>query len=102
MKVRESGMPEEDMWSEFFDPDAILQHMGYSFGFDSVVDLGCGFGTFTIPAAKKIDGTLHAFDIDPDMINRLQNKINIHQIKNNQVFTRFGVLNYPNLFINLG
>jgi len=27
MKVRDSGMPEETMWSKFFDPDLILQQM---------------------------------------------------------------------------
>jgi hypothetical protein len=27
MKIRDSGMPEEAMWSKFFDPDLILEQM---------------------------------------------------------------------------
>jgi SAM-dependent methyltransferase len=33
-----------------------------------VVEFGCGYGTFTIPAARRCSGILCALDIDPDMI----------------------------------
>ena len=33
-----------------------------------VVDFGCGYGTFTISAAKITSGTVHALDIDPEMV----------------------------------
>lgn len=82
MKVRDSGMPDETMWSKFFDPDTILQQMDFSTDLFSVVDLGCGFGTFTIPASQKIKGKVHAFDIDPEMIGQLQSKIEQQSIKN--------------------
>ncbi len=68
MKVRESGMPEAGMWHTFFDPIAILDAMGLTGDVRDVVDFGCGYGTFAIPAAKQIKGTLHGFDIDPVMI----------------------------------
>lgn len=32
------------------------------------VELGCGYGTFTLPAAAKISGILRTYDIDPAMI----------------------------------
>ena len=48
----------------------------------SVVDLGCGFGTFSIPASQMTNGKIHAFDIDPEMIGQLQIKINQQAIKN--------------------
>lgn len=82
MKIQDSGMPEETMWSKFFDPDTILQQMDFTGDLYSVVDLGCGFGTFSIPASKKTNGKIHAFDIDPDMIGQLKNKIDQQAIKN--------------------
>jgi len=68
MKVRESGMPDETMWERFFDPSGVLSRLGLTPETSSVVDLGCGYGTFTIPAARLIGGTVHGFDIEPEMI----------------------------------
>jgi len=33
-----------------------------------VVEFGCGYGTFTIPAAKLIEGRIIALDIEPEMV----------------------------------
>jgi ubiquinone/menaquinone biosynthesis C-methylase UbiE len=33
-----------------------------------VVDFGCGYGTFSIAAAEITCGTVHALDIDPQMV----------------------------------
>ncbi|HEX3150110.1 MAG TPA: class I SAM-dependent methyltransferase [Gemmataceae bacterium] len=33
-----------------------------------VVEFGCGYGTFTIPAARLIEGRVLALDIEPDMV----------------------------------
>lgn len=82
MKIQDSGMPEESMWSKFFDPETILQQMDFTPDLYSVVDLGSGFGTFSIPASQMIKGKIHAFDIDPDMIDHLQSKIVFQNIKN--------------------
>lgn len=65
MKVRDSGMPDEEMWDRFFDPSSVLVRLGLTPAISSAVDLGCGYGTFTIPAARLIEGTVHGFDIDP-------------------------------------
>ncbi|HEX7583861.1 MAG TPA: class I SAM-dependent methyltransferase [Prolixibacteraceae bacterium] len=75
MKVRDSGMPEESIWSDFFNPELILKQMEVSPDLPLVVDFGCGFGTFSIPTAQMINGKIHAFDIDPGMIEQLQGKI---------------------------
>jgi ubiquinone/menaquinone biosynthesis C-methylase UbiE len=32
------------------------------------VDFGCGYGTFSIPAAQIVRGTVHALDIEPEMV----------------------------------
>ena len=67
MKTRESGMPEESVWVTFFTPEEVLHKLGLPFSGD-VVDFGCGYGTFTISAAKITSGTVRALDIDPEMV----------------------------------
>lgn len=52
MKIRESGMPERDMWDKFFNPAKILDTLGLNSQTD-VVESGCGYGTFTITRRKR-------------------------------------------------
>lgn len=68
MKVRESGMPAQDQWEAFFDPERILDELGLTSACADVIEFGCGYGTFTLPAAARISGTLHAFDVEPEML----------------------------------
>ncbi len=68
MKIRESGMPERVMWEKFFSPAKILATLGMNSKTGDVVEFGCGYGTFTIPAARIIKGKIYALDIEPDMI----------------------------------
>lgn len=68
MKVRESGMPDRNMWEKFFDPAKILATLGLNSQTVDVAEFGCGYGTFTIPAAKIIKGKIYALDIEPEMI----------------------------------
>lgn len=68
MKTRESGMPDEGMWETFFDPADTLARLGLTRDCGNVVEFGCGYGTFTIPAAKLVDGIVYALDIEPEMI----------------------------------
>jgi SAM-dependent methyltransferase len=68
MKIRESGMPEREMWEKFFDPVKILTTLGLNSQTGDVAEFGCGYGTFTIPAAKIIKGRIYALDIESDMI----------------------------------
>jgi len=67
MKIRESGMPERELWEKFFDPPKILATFGLNSETGDVAEFGCGYGTFTIPAAKIIKGKVYALDIEPDM-----------------------------------
>ena len=75
LKTRESGMPEEDRWVTFFDPEFILGELGLDRNCQTVVDLGCGYGTFSIPAARRISGKVYAIDIDPLMVETCQAKV---------------------------
>ncbi|MCX5709303.1 MAG: class I SAM-dependent methyltransferase [Candidatus Omnitrophica bacterium] len=68
MKIRESGMPNRDTWDKFFNPGEILATLGVNDQITDVSEFGCGYGTFTIPAAKIIKGKVYALDIEPDMI----------------------------------
>jgi ubiquinone/menaquinone biosynthesis C-methylase UbiE len=68
MKIRDSGMPDEPLWSSFFDPQSTLRRLGLVSGHGPVVDFGCGYGTFSIAAARITSGTVYALDIDPGMI----------------------------------
>lgn len=67
-KVRESGMPAQQQWESFFDAEAILDALGCRALTGDVVEFGCGYGTFAIPAARRTSGTVLALDIDPLMV----------------------------------
>ena len=53
MKIRESGMPPQGVWDAFFDPDGILDRLGFDDSVTDAVEFGCGYGTFTLPAANS-------------------------------------------------
>ena len=61
-------MPAAAQWESFFDAEGILDALGCRDLSGDAVEFGCGYGTFTIPAAKKVRGTVHALDIDPLMV----------------------------------
>lgn len=70
MRLRESGMPEEAYWESLFDVETVLDRLGVGKSLRNVAELGCGFGTFTLPVARRIGGILTAIDIDPEMVAR--------------------------------
>lgn len=74
MKLRESGMPEEAYWESLFDVPLILDRLGIDSGLGDVAELGCGYGTFTVPIAQRVGGVVDTFDIDADMIRRTQQR----------------------------
>jgi SAM-dependent methyltransferase len=82
MKTRESGMPEEEMWREFFNAEAILCSLKLTPSCREVVEFGCGYGTFTIPAARVVRGTVHALDIEPEMVAITQSKAEAEGLRN--------------------
>lgn len=74
MKMRDSGMPEESYWETLFDVPLILDRLGVDDSLGDVVELGCGYGTFSLPVARRITGTLTTFDIEPEMVRRTQER----------------------------
>jgi ubiquinone/menaquinone biosynthesis C-methylase UbiE len=67
MKVDDSGMPEEAYWNSLFDIEGIVDWLAIP-KTSTIVEIGCGYGTFTVPIAKTLAGELYAFDIESSMI----------------------------------
>lgn len=88
MKIRESDMPNEGEWNAFFDPTKALKLLGLNSSIVDVADFGCGYGTFTIPAAKIIAGKIYAFDIEPEMIDVVKRKAKTLNLGNVEAIQR--------------
>ena len=73
-RIRESGMPSEEVWSRFFNVNKILNGMKIDSRLNDIADFACGYGTFTVPAAQKIRGIIYAIDLDPQMVHIVEQK----------------------------
>lgn len=82
MKTRESGMPDEKLWDTFFDPERILDALGIKNIQGNIADIGCGYGTFTIPAGKRTKGVVYGLDIEEEMVTMTNEKAKRHGLKN--------------------
>jgi Methylase involved in ubiquinone/menaquinone biosynthesis len=88
MKARESGMPDENVWKGFFEPDQILKMLGLNDKVADVADFGSGYGTFTIPVAKIINGKVCAIDIEPEMLEITEQKAKVEKLNNVETILR--------------
>ncbi len=88
MKTRESGMPDESVWQGFFKPEIVLKSMGLTSACRNVADFGCGYGTFTIPAARIASGIVYALDMEPEMVECTKAKADEAGLKNVEVQRR--------------
>lgn len=75
-------MPEEKLWSTFFNVELILSELEIDKSINDLVEIGFGYGTFTLPASKRINGTLYAFDIEDNMLQLLSQKLSVAKIIN--------------------
>ena len=82
MKARDSGLPEEQMWASFFDAPRMLAALGFADTTGNVADFGCGYGTFTVAAARLTTGTVFAFDIEPEMVEATIHKARSLELHN--------------------
>lgn len=67
-------MPDEAYWESLFDVPLILDRLEIDGQLADVIELGCGYGTFTIPVAQRISGVIDTFDIEPEMIERTRQR----------------------------
>lgn len=75
MKGRESGMPVEAYWESFFDPPCVVRKLGCAESRLGLVEFGCGYGHFTLPAARIAQGPVFALDIEPEMVRTTERKV---------------------------
>jgi ubiquinone/menaquinone biosynthesis C-methylase UbiE len=75
-------MPAENIWPDFFNVDLILSELLVNSKIIYLVEIGCGYGTFTIPSAKLIAGKLFAFDIEEEMLGIVKRKLKNEHIEN--------------------
>ncbi len=88
MKARESGMPDEQVWERFFNVEKILTELNVNDDILKLADLGFGYGTFTVPASKRIKGNIYAFDIEENLTRELLLKLKANNISNVHLFTK--------------
>lgn len=88
MKIRESGMPAEEMWGGFFNAEEILRAVQVSGRLRDVADFGCGYGTFAIPAAKMVRGKVYAIDMAPEMVEITRQKAERSHLDNVEAILR--------------
>lgn len=88
MKVRDSGMPEQSYWESLFDIEGVLDRLKIDPQIGDAVEVGCGYGTFTLPVAQRIRGTLHSFDIESEMVQLTQARATSAGIRNLRLAVR--------------
>ncbi len=88
MKVIDSGMPDETYWNSLFDIPRIVDWLNIKSFVDPIVEIGCGYGTFTVPIAKETNSKVYAFDIEPSMIETAQKNARQAGIQNVQFYLR--------------
>lgn len=70
-------MPDEGMWNAFYDADCLIEKLGCTeTGWETIVEFGSGYGTFTLPAARRTAGQVITFDIEPELTKQVQLKAN--------------------------
>jgi SAM-dependent methyltransferase len=92
MKTRDSGMPPEAYWDTFFDPSQILTILGLHHAEGPVVDIGAGYGTFTLAAARLTGRPVIAIDIELSLLEALARKARADKLDNVQSIQRDVVL----------
>jgi len=81
-RSRDSGMPPVEQWETFFHADGILEALGCARLSGDVAEFGCGYGTFTIAAGRRISGIVYATDIDPLMVSATINRASRTGLRN--------------------
>ena len=65
-------MPDRAYWNGFFDAECVVHALlGPRPVHGDVLELGCGYGTFSFAAARHVEGSLRALDIEADLVSEL-------------------------------
>lgn len=93
MKVFDSGMPDEAYWNSLFDIPVIVEWLSVKGVDGPVVEIGCGYGTFTVPVAGETKSEVYACDIDSSMIEIAEQNVRDAGIGNVRFLQRDVVAN---------
>ena len=88
MKVRDSGMPDVQYWESLFDVPLLLDRMRITAALRDVAEFGAGYGTFTIPAARRISGLVYSFDIEKDLVDVVRERAALEEVRNIRIKER--------------
>ncbi|MBN2834551.1 MAG: class I SAM-dependent methyltransferase [Candidatus Delongbacteria bacterium] len=72
MKVNDSGMPDEKYWESLFNIESIVSWVNPEVFDLPIIEIGGGYGTFTLPIAQKSNNTIISYDIEEAMIKRIE------------------------------
>ena len=75
-------MPDEALWRTFFDEEVIFDRLGIRDLEGDIVDLGCGYGSFAVTAARRTRGAVYAYDIEQTMVLATRRKAEAAGISN--------------------
>ena len=86
MSFKMMSFVHETLYSLFRDPYKVLNAAGLESG-QKVLEVGCGPGFFTIPAAKIVgeEGSVLALDVNPLAVEHVQRKIETEGVTNAEV-----------------
>lgn len=71
-------MPSEATWDVFFKPIDMINKIGINSQIRTLIDIGCGYGTFLLPIAEIVSSKAIGIDIDDAMIEVCRDKITEH------------------------
>lgn len=87
MKTRESGMPEESVWDGFFVPESVLRCSALLLSAVTLLILVAA--TVLLRSQPRIvAGTVHALDIEPEMIRITEAKAEAAGLRNIKTYLR--------------
>ena len=77
-EFRNTAQPDQDWWNALWpEPAETLRSLGIG-KCASFVDVCCGDGHFTLPAAELIEGPVYALDIDGELLAALEDRVEDH------------------------